>query len=167
MKEPHIAMLPSELPRQRIHRVMELPPRPASLETHVDWLDPEPAPVSTAGSPRKVTYLGTVEWAWSPAHDRLDGYYLNPRGRYWLLWMRSLDNDRVPWRWWWALYAWAEKRRISEYEAAVYMLRDAWAQEAESSALDHFHLIDEPGLLSVDTLMAIGRDVWPGEPDAG
>ncbi len=161
MIDPKIAMLPSELPRQHIHAVEELPPRPVKLETHVAWLDPTPTPVSTKGSPRKITYLGTVEWAWSPMHDRLDAYYLNPRGKYWLLWIQSLDDDQVPWRWWWTLYAWAEKRRVPEYEAAVYVLRDAWAKEAAGTSFDHFHLIDEPGMLSVETMMAIGRDVWP------
>lgn len=164
MKEPTIAMSPSDLPRQRVNLVTELPPRPTRLETHVTWLDEQTVPVSATGSPRKLTYLATVEWAWSPIHDRLDAYYLNPRGRYWLLWIRSLDDGQIPWRWSWALYAWAEQRRVPGYEAAVCMLRDAWAQEAEHGSLDHFHFIDEGGLLTVETLQAIGRDVWPDEP---
>ncbi len=57
MIDPKIAMLPSELPRQRIHAVEKLPPRPVKLETHVDWLDPTPTPVSTDDDQETVEVL--------------------------------------------------------------------------------------------------------------
>ena len=37
MREPKIPMLPTELPQQRIHKVVELPERPAEFNCEVDY----------------------------------------------------------------------------------------------------------------------------------
>ena len=37
MREPKIPMLPTELPQQRIHEVVELPERPAEFNCDVDY----------------------------------------------------------------------------------------------------------------------------------
>ena len=37
MREPKIPMLPTELPQQRIHEVVELPERPAEFNCEVDY----------------------------------------------------------------------------------------------------------------------------------
>jgi len=47
-------------------------------------------------------------------------------------------------------------------DVAIWMLIDCWAAEAEQRDVDHFHWIDEAGLLSVAQINAIGRFVWPG-----
>lgn len=164
--DPKVVMDLTQLPRQRLHAVVELPERPAGFQGYCEYIDSMPEKDCPKGSPRKVQFLGSVEWSWSPMHSRWDAYYLNPRGKYWLLWIRYLDdNEWIP-KWRWNLYAWGLRKGVSTKEAAVYLLADAWAAEARESDLDHFHLINDPGLLTIPELCAIGRLVWPeGEFD--
>ena len=111
--------------------------------------------------PRRADYLGSTEWAWSPMHSRLDAYYLNRRRPHWLLWICSEDENSWDRRWRWYLYGYAPPLRISAEEAAIYMLLDCWKAEADGSSFDHFHWINDTGLLSVAEITSIGREVWP------
>ena len=161
-QEPKIVMDLEQLPQQRLQAVVELPERPTGFKSYCEYIDPMPEKDCPKGSPRKVEFLGSVEWAWSPMNSRWDAYFLNPRGNYRLLWTRYLDDNEWPPKWRWNLYAWGLKKGVSEKESAVYLLADAWAAEAQESDLDHFHLINDPGLLTIPELCAIGRWVWPG-----
>ena len=44
-----------------------------------------------------MTYLGQVEWSWSPAHNRLDAYFLNRGRTHWSLWSRYWDDNWSNW----------------------------------------------------------------------
>ena len=103
----------------------------------------------------------SVEWAWSPTHDRLDSYYINEKPNYWALWKHELDDVSSPWRWTWRLYAYAPKVPNEDVSTIVaYMLFDAWTDEARAVGLDHYHWINETGILDTETVQAIGRAVW-------
>ena len=40
------------------------------------------------------------------------------------------------------------------------MMLDVWEKEREFQGLDHYHFIDNTGLLSVEEVQAISREVW-------
>ena len=71
-----VPMLPEQIPQQRLNEVVSLPTKPNDLKVYVDNDVPlkKNRPVAW---PRKLIYLCGVEWAWSPAHNRMDHYYLN------------------------------------------------------------------------------------------
>ena len=81
---------PDDLPQQRISEVVTLPDQPEGLEVRVELLESYPHyPVRT---PRKVLFLGGVEWARSPANSRRDSYYLYSKPEHWMLWDHLLDD---------------------------------------------------------------------------
>ena len=43
---------------------------------------------------------------------------------------------------------------------ASHMMLDFWEKEREFQGLDHYHFIDNTGLLSVEEVQAISREVW-------
>jgi hypothetical protein len=163
MRTPKIPMSPDDVTQQRIRLVVQLPPRPASFYGACDSLRPMTEKDRPRGSPRNVWYLGSVEWAESPAHSRFDSYYLNPRGRHWLLWIRWRDDNDWSSRWKWTLYAYGPRKGIDAKTAAIYLLLDAWKAEKENSFLEHFFLVDEAGFLSIEEILEISRNVWPDD----
>jgi len=150
-----IAMTPDQAPQQRIHLVVDLPPRPKSFESHCGKY-PSIWGVTLEDGPTELQYIGTVEWAWSPMHSRIDSYYLSSdRTRsHWFLWVSSFDDDDC------LLYASASKKGICEKTAAIHLLIDAWDYERKFEELDHFHMLNTVELLSVAEFRAIGRVVW-------
>lgn len=156
---PRIPMRPEELPQQRVSLVVELPPRPAGFE----GLQNPPASIGApAKMPRAATYIGQVEWAWSPMNTRLDAYYLstNRRRTHWFLWLRLYDDNYGRWD---ApqIYAYAPRLKVSARVAATYLLLDAWSACIRQTELDHFHWINKAEFLSVEELVAMGRVAWP------
>lgn len=160
-KRPSIPMRPEDVPQQRIHLVVPLPPRPPSFQGYCDYFNRMPDDFRPKGTPRKTSYLCTVEWAWSPAHNRINSYYLNPRGKYWLLWNYYQDDNDWNHEWKWVLYGYGPRKGVDAEEAAVYLLMDAWESEARNWELDKYHWIDEAGLFSVEMIEAVARVVWP------
>ena len=149
---------PDDLPQQRISEVVTLPDKPEGLEVKVEFLESYPHyPVRT---PRKVLFLGGVEWAWSPAHSRRDNYYLNPKPKHWLLWDHWLDDQVWPWRWNWNILAWAPRVRGDEKSIAMHMLKHIWEVDCRHHLIDQFHWINSTGALSVSDLQSIAREVW-------
>ena len=149
---------PDDLPQQRISEVVTLPDQPEGLEVRVEFLESYPHyPVRT---PRKVLFLGGVEWAWSPANSRRDNYYLNPKPKHWLLWDHWLDDQVRPWRWNWNILAWAPRVRADEKSIAMHMLKHIWEVDCRHHLIDQFHWINNTGLLSVEEVQAIAREVW-------
>jgi hypothetical protein len=157
-------MTPQDVPQQRLNLVVGLPARPPHFQGYCNFVDTIPSNIAPKGSPRKLEYIGSVEWASGPRDCRFDSYYLNPRGSYWLLWnLYQDDND------WnsssrWVLYGYARKEGADAKTAASYLLLDAWKSERESLNLRRYYLIDEAGLLSVADIKEIGRTVWPIPP---
>lgn len=146
-----------QIPQQRIAEVKTLPPKPKGLSVKLDWVKPFRSDRPKA-TPRKLTFLCSVEWAWSPMHSRIDNYYLHSRGKRWLLWNHRLDEDN--WGWYWDVHAYANKVKADEKIIALHMLRGAWLESIRHEALDHFHFIGNTGFLDVSEIQAVGRDVW-------
>jgi len=157
INDPKIPMLPTERPQQRIHEVVGLPERPEPFDCFVCYEVGEndifPKQVS-----RSAIYLCLVEWAWAPAHDRMDAYYLH-RGRgYWILWIRYWDESENKWEW--NAVGFVPRKSVTERQAAVYLLLEFWKFDAKESNVDQFHWINEGAYLSVAELAAIAREVW-------
>jgi len=154
-----IPMHPDQRPQQRIAPVVTLPPKPEGLDVKLDWVEgmPDDRP---EGSPRKVEFLCSVEWAWSPMHGRIDNYYLHRRGKRWLLWVHWLDEDEVPWKWRWVLFAYADFVKGDMEQIAVHMLIGAWKETVKYEEIERYHWINATGLLSVETIQAAAREVW-------
>ena len=92
IREPKIPMSPEELPQQRIHEVVALPKRPAEFDFKVGY-ELVPYGELPKNAPTNSTYLCQVEWAWSPAHSRLDAYYLHRGRTHWSLWSKYWDDN--------------------------------------------------------------------------
>ena len=156
-REPKIPMSPEALPQQRIHEVVGLPERPEEFDCEVGYGD-SPNSEMPKNVPTSWTYLCQVEWAWSPAHNRLDAYYLQRGRTHWALWCKYFDNNMM--RWEWIANGFAPRRGVNQKQAAVYMLLEFWAFDAQEGYLDEFHWINEHGYLSIAELAAIAREVW-------
>jgi len=156
-REPKIPMAPSELPQQRVHEVVDLPPRPEPFDCGVGYGDYPPGS-APKNPPRNPTYLCQVEWAWSPAHNRLDAYYLHRGRSHWSLWSRYWDDSWGKWEW--VAAACVHRRGVTEKQAAVYLLLELWKHEVREFDLDQFHWINEGVYITVAELMAIAREVW-------
>ena len=157
INEPHIPMSPDELPQQRIHEVITLPPRPVPFDSTVGY-GQFPKGSLPSDVPCDMTYLAQVEWAWSPMNNRIDAYYLHKGRTHWSLWSRYWDDN---WNQWSDMaIACVHRRGVSEHQAAVYLLLEFWRDETTENSLDKFHWINETEYLEVGDLAAIVREVW-------
>ena len=111
-------------------------------------------------SPRKITFLGSVEWAWSPAHGRIDNYYINPRRTGWLLWNNWVEDGGYPWTWHWDLMAYGNRCKSDEKTIAIHLLQAIWKFDEKYHDVEHFHWVNNTGLLDIEELEAIAREVW-------
>ena len=155
-----IPMTPHILPKQRLNEVVEIPDKPDDLNVLIHWKDPISAKNYPKGTPRKLTFVCSVEWAWSPMHNRIANYYINPKPWGWAFWDNILDDYTVPWSWYWNFIAYSGKTEADERTIATYMLLEAWRDEAEEQMLDHYHWINNTGCLEVEDIKAIARKVW-------
>jgi hypothetical protein len=91
---PRIAMTPEQLPRQRIHEVVALPPEPADFDPVVCY-GSDALGIFPKRRPSRMHYLGSTEWAWGPMNGRITAYLLHRGRNHWLLYLQDLDpNDR-------------------------------------------------------------------------
>jgi hypothetical protein len=109
-------------------------------------------------TPRNMTYLAQVEWAWSPAHSRLDAYYLHKGRTHWSLWSRYWDDNWGQWSD--TAVGCVHRRGVSEYQAAIYLLLEFWRDDAMDNGLDQFHWVNEVDYLTVADLAAMTREIW-------
>jgi hypothetical protein len=154
-----IPMSPELLPKQWLNEVISLPIRSEDLDIQIDWLEPlfENRP---KGNPRKLVFICSVEWAWSPMHNRIDNYYLNPKPKNWLLWNNWVSDCDAPWSWHWDLIAHANRIDADEKTIAAHMLMETWKTEAEHTDLDRYHWINNTGCLSVEDVQSVAREIW-------
>ena len=154
-----IPMSPELLPQQKLAEVVSLPELPKGLDPKIEWVEPllRQPPRS---SPRKLTYLFSVEWAWSPMHNRIDNYYLNPRRTGWLLWNNWVEDGGYPWTWHWELMAYGNRCYSDEKTVASHLILELWKFDAKYHDVDEFHWLNNTGLLDVEDVQAIAREVW-------
>ena len=154
-----IPMSPNARPQQRLYEVVTLPELPTRLDPKVE-LDQPLLKNYPKASPRKLTYLFSAEWAWSPMNHRIDNYYLNPRRSEWLLWNNWVEDGGFPWTWHWDFFAHGKRCRADERTIAIHLIMEFWKGEAEHQAVDHFHWINNTGLLDVAEIRSIAREIW-------
>ena len=162
MSSKHKSFIPmssDERPQQRLYEVVDLPIQPKRLNPKVELIEPLKKNYPKA-SPRKLTYLFSVEWAWSPMHNRIDNYYLNPRRTGWLLWNNWLEDGCRPWRWHWHLMAYGNRCHSDEKTIAKHLVLALWKWDAKENHVDHFHWLNDTGLLGVEDVKALAREVW-------
>ena len=154
-----VPMLPEQIPQQRLNEVLTLPSKPSDLKVYVD--NDVPLKINRPVAwPRKLIYLCGVEWAWSPAHNRMDHYYLNLKPNYFFLWNHYLDDLSIPWKWEWLFLSYASKCKGDLKAISTHMLLKYWETECEDQGLDHYHFIGNTGLLNVEDIQAVAREIW-------
>ena len=115
--EPNIPMSSDELPQQRIHEVITLPPMPEPFDCAVGYCQ-FPKGSLPSGIPCNMACLAQVEWAWSPMNSRIDAYYLHKGRTHWSLWSSYWDDN---WSQWSDMAIGCVPRRgVSQQQAAVY-----------------------------------------------
>ena len=152
-----IPMSPVQRPQQRLNEVVSIPTLLKGFNPKLEYSEPL-LKQRPKGSPRKLTHLFSVEWAWSPMHNRIDNYYLNPRRTDFLLWNNCLNDHTVPWTWSWELLAYGNRCKADEKAIAAHLVKALWECEAEHGT-DHYHWINNTGLLSTEEVQALAREV--------
>jgi hypothetical protein len=155
-----IPFTPDQLPQQRLVEVVCPPAAPEAFDPRV-CLFCVPQDILPKRRPRRMTYLGMVEWAWSPMSSRIEAYFLNATRRHWVLWTRNPAPDDTDTAW--QVAAYAPRRGVLAREAAHHLVVERWRAEACERFLDHFHWVADEGELTVAEWMAIGRAVWSQE----
>ena len=162
MKTDHttpVLMSPDHIPQQRVAAVISVPEKPTGLVIR-QWYEQPKLLDAPKRSPRNVELICGAEWAWSPMHNRIDNYYLNPRRTGWLLWNNWVEDGGFPWTWHWDLMAHCEKGKFDEKTIAIHLIKALWECEQKHQMLDEYHWINNTGLLSVEEIQAIARKIW-------
>jgi hypothetical protein len=155
---PPLPLTPAHLPQQRLVEVVAMPPRPASFDpvACLFWM---PDDILPRRRPRRMTCLGTVEWAWAPGASRIETYWLHRARRHWVVWIQDRDWLNDP-DYRWQVAAYAPRRGVDPVAAAAHLVAARWEEERDDRSLDHFHMISSEGLLDVALWRAVGRAVW-------
>ena len=154
-----IKYLSTERSSKDLNAFAPFPKRPKHLHPEIELNKPLSPRPSTA-APRKRLFLFSVEWAWSPMHNRIDNYYLNPRRTGWLLWNNWLEDGFRPWRWYLQLMAYGNRCHSDENSIAKHLVLALWKWDAKENHVDHFHWLNDTGLLGVEDVKALAREVW-------
>ena len=148
-----------DMPQQRINAVRELPPEPENLNFESVFLWPHEA--HGLKPKRRLHYLGGVEWAWSPAHNRIDHYYLFSSKKYWMLWNHLLVHWEDPWSWEWHLYSICKRTYKTDPKTiAIHLLKTQWETDYKDDGIDHYHFVASTDYFDVEDFQMIGRAVW-------
>ena len=157
-RKPTLPMTPAALPQQRVNMVVELPPKPDSVELTVGYdIFPEEA-MRRRPRPRAPELFVHVEWAETPMHSGVSAFYIEGRRRHWLLWDRWLDDNAWTPRWRWSAAGYCPRKGIDRRTAAIHLLIEFWTME-DATLDDDDHWINEPGMLSVEEVRAMARAV--------
>lgn len=152
-----IPLDPNELPQQRINEVIDLPSRPIPFDSKVGYFEIPPG-YKMVKPPQSADFLGQVEWAWSPAHGRIESYYIHSGRKHWILWSSYYDENEYKWAF--SPVGYVDKKQSDLFSAAVHLLIDYWKMEMKDQTLDHFHWINREGLFEAEEWRAIGRALW-------
>ena len=95
---------------------------------------------------------------WSPAHNRIDSYFINIKPSRYYLWNSFFD--RHSFSDYWDFIGYTDNKKGDLHEISMNIIKNYWEVEAKDSCLDHFHVISMEGLLKVSDIKSIGRSVW-------
>jgi hypothetical protein len=159
---PKIPLSPPQVPQQRLSEVVPLPQRPDSFNFVVGYGLPKSL-VPKQGVPRSPELLVQVEWASSPMHYGVEAFYIQARRKYWLLWLRTLNDNCDPWKWTWLDVGGCDREGIEKQLAAIHLLLEYWRfhQDEKRAHLDSepYDWINEEGLLSISDVRSIVREL--------
>ena len=157
----------ADKPNERLYAVKKIPVRPTNLSVSMSWSQ-DIWPKDLPEEPSPALYLGSLEWAWSPMHSRLDSYYLSYTEAKWLVFLHNLEDGGFErdWIWDWYLYAIADRVLGDEEAISFWLIHDLLQNDFRCHDIDHFHLISDTGLLSVGDFKNIGQLVWETEDES-
>ena len=162
--KPRIPMSPAELPQQRLVLVGDLRQRPEGFITSCNYGFADIPGVSRPSRrPNRAHFVCMLEWAWSPAHNRISAYYVHRDSTctHWLFWMSCPSDDYFGnQRWDHHLMAYGRSKGVDLKDAAAWMLHDSLKfemEDADSSYLDFW--VDNCGVLSVSEISAVKREL--------
>ena len=118
---------------------------------------------------RTTSFLGTIEWSWSPANWRMDSYYLQRRRAHWILWLKRHRDYGEEWETPIAIARCQREGFAQDHKAtAMILLAAVLTEEIRQfgSELDRFHAITEAGLLSTKELDVVADTVWGTQPES-
>jgi len=146
-----------EFPQQKICEVKDLPSINNSNKLYIDSEKPllKNRPKI---KPQKVVFLFSVEWMWSPAHNRADSYFINIKPSRYYLWNSFFD--RHTFSDYWDFIGYTDNKKGDLKDISINLIKKYWEVEAKDSCLDHFHVISLEGLLKVSDVKSLGRSVW-------
>jgi hypothetical protein len=99
-------------------------------------------------------------------NNGVNAFYIEGRRSHWLLWNRWLDDNSWTPRWRWTFAGHCPRKGIDRRCAAIHLLVAHWVA-GEDAPGDDDHWINETGLLSVEEVRAIAREVRARLPQAG
>ena len=146
-----------EFPQQKIFEVKDLPSTNNFNKFYIDSEKPLQKNRPKI-KPQKVVFLFSVEWMWSPAHNRIDSYFINIKPSRYYLWNSFFD--RHSFSDYWDFIGYTDNKKGDLHEISMNIVKNYWEVEAKDSCLDHFHVISMEGLLKVSDIKSIGRSVW-------
>ena len=146
----------NEKPMEFTFMLRDIPPRPHHL--HIELLtDGYPEPDKVSEEPELTKYVGTVEWSWSPAHSRMDHYYLTKSPTEWVLYLNL--NEACEERSWMPL-AMGKPLEFDEWTVAFWLIHDFLKLESCQHTLEEFHHVSHEGLLQGSDFRNIARLIW-------
>src|SRR5262249_42850648 len=109
---------------------------------------------------RRSVRICALEWAWSPANDRLQAYYLHRGGTHWMLWIRVYSEDFPSWD---IGIVKCLRKGLNSRAAAMMLLAACLDRERRDEGMDRFHFISpsfKKGILSAEEINAVANIVW-------
>lgn len=159
MRNPRIPMSPQQLPQQGVYIPTGAPRRPVPFDVVVGYEAAQlPEHARLKASPRTARYLFQAEWAWSPAHNRLSAFYLHRGRRYWTLFDRQFDEDRM--RWQWVQRAAVPIGQASEKQAAFWLVVELMKFDRDEAYIEEWHWIGEAATFQVAEVKALVQEIW-------
>ena len=156
-------ILPGEKPVEYIYEVKTKPHRPCGLETSMAWglgTFPEDSPQT----PKRVLYLGALEWMCGVGHSRMDHYYLSYTDSHWIIYLHDL-SDGFGGSWEWYPYSAADRVDADIRSIAFWMVHDLLSADASMHEVDSYSVVSAEGFLSVGDFSEIGHLVWKEEEE--
>jgi len=93
----------------------------------------------------------------------IEAFYLQARKKYWVLWLRTFDDNSDPWRSNWQAVGYCNRTNVLRKAAATHLLLEYWKFTGglEEDCVDDgvFDWINEEGLLSIADVRAIVREL--------
>ena len=107
----------------------------------------------------ELDFICTVEWSWSPYHQRIDSYFLGLTETQVELW--SQYNDESTGQKNWCCCVVADKTSNDTQAVAAALLEFLWRHQSAESSIGLFDTVSDEGLLEQDAVFQIGESVWP------